>query len=344
MQRDFWFSFDKGGEEHIRQFIVSSSRFHQAADDLRALVKVWMKEFGAQERKRISQLGVARAADPCHPRQWFSKHLNTWTFDPGNLVYALAWRCIFRQEEWIRYDYEKWGDIAESFLAMGFGVVYLPPKSHLFPMPIHTAAVLLEKLVQDLYAVVCYFPLVSSFQSLSRLVEIIDQRPSSVARIIEHSALPFSQTGHFLDIPAKTMPRGFRTGYNIGPACATAEIPVPRRLEPVCSLRAPSSTNLRQSSSLHGDGVAAIPNNERLLAYGNHDVPILQPSATTPGGYETGYVPSARENQVIQVPRCRYGNFAVSLRISMEKQVDDVSRPRRGYKLGDPAPIDNCSR
>ena len=47
---------------------------------------------------------------------------------------------VYKQLQVGFYDYETFGDIAESFLAMGFGVVYLPPKSHLFPMPIHTAA------------------------------------------------------------------------------------------------------------------------------------------------------------------------------------------------------------
>ena len=182
-----------------------------------------MDNFGKKERKRISHDGAVRAADICHPRYWFSKHLNTWTFDPGNFIYALAWRCIFQHKDYndFGYNYETFGDIAESFLAMGFGVVYLPPKSYLFPMHIHTASVLLEKLVQDLYAVVCYFPRVTWFEGLSCLVEVIQQRPSSSARDNENYAVPFSQKGYVLGAPARTTPRGYRTGYNLGSPCGT---------------------------------------------------------------------------------------------------------------------------
>ena len=67
----------------------------------------------------------------------------------------------FKARTWtFSYNDETFGDIAECFLAMGFGVVDLPQQSHL-PMDIQTAAVLLEKLVQDLYVVLCYFPLVT---------------------------------------------------------------------------------------------------------------------------------------------------------------------------------------
>ena len=160
---EFGASFVKRLERSLIVAKTHRSRFFNLAN-------FWMTRFSADFRKDLSHLGAIRTIDGCHPVQFECPVLGK-TFDPSNEVYALTLKAIVPSFSTYDWNEETFGDIAEGILAVGLGVYPMPEVC--FPMQIDVAAELLERLAQDVYSVLCFFPAYNDVPRLHILSKIV---------------------------------------------------------------------------------------------------------------------------------------------------------------------------
>lgn len=158
------------GAHNFLRFIASSSKAKDEANNFLQLVDFWM-HYPRPLRKSISRHGVIRSTVCCHPKDKECVELNCGAFDAGRTCTHLYGRSSYT------YKDETWSELTKSFLPMGLGTFPMDDPVA-FPMNIDYAAMLLELLVQDFYAVLYYFPQHTSILKLSVLQNIVSEQRS----------------------------------------------------------------------------------------------------------------------------------------------------------------------